>query len=511
MSYLSRANRFIVEKNFEAAETLLKKALKENPKFYIYYLKLAMIFSMTNRLEEAEKHVMRAWELNNNSLTLSYVLDLQSKLGKNIIEVVGDERTELSEFKKRAASNIESLKRKLNFYVPRYKYLQLFSPALSLANFGRKALEIKSELKSDVYLSLLPNSLSAAFNLADAFGEGKIICDNVENVDRDKHSLPPSYSPQVMRIYNQMCYGAQMQCDKLMTVSNALAKDLKRFSKPTLTLINSRAYERIIPSNKLKEKFGLNDDARIVFASGNAVSGFEPILEALAGLPENYILIGFIRVKPDSYFEKIKSLILELNLTHRVFINDFVPYEELIDFAQQAHVGVTIADESNPNAAVALPNRFFDYLCAEIPIVMHAMPDVVELTRKYNIGKTVYKTTAENWRLAIEEVVENQALYKPNVRRAKSEICWESQEKELYEFMGKPTSVTMFGIRDLTQYQRFKRIAKTLINYGCKVKMFTLSKATEYSAVIPGVDYYIINDLNDPDSKATKLDFCERL
>jgi glycosyltransferase involved in cell wall biosynthesis len=368
-------------------------------------------------------------------------------------------------------------------------HLGLYRQGLLADAASRRA----EELRADCYLALLPSSLPAAFELRRQFG-GLVVCDCVENVEVDKHSLPPRWNPITLQMVNHLAHGSLAVADKLVTIGGALARTLERFGRPTFVLRNFRQFEEPVANDELRRACGLAPGDVLLFASGNVVVGFEPVLEALHSLPEKFHLAALVRLKPESYEAFILQRIQDLGLQHRVHLLPFVPYERLAGTAAGADIGLITSDISNPNGAVALPNRCFDYLTAGLPVVAPAMPDVVELVDKHGFGRIVPDASAAQWSSEIARVADSLEAYRERARTARRELTWESQEESFYDFLGRPKSVTMIGFRDLTQYQRYLRLIRTLRRFDCTVKLAFFSLEPDRSALREDATFYFTSN-----------------
>lgn len=366
------------------------------------------------------------------------------------------------------------------------------------------ALRIGDELQADVYLCLLPSCAPAGFALQDVYG-GKVICDNVENIDVDKQTVAPVHPKSIVRMANHAALGALFACDKLMTVGTELAKTLERYERPTLVIENYRNYEKVTPEAETLQEWGLPSNAKILFTCGSIVEGFENVLGGLSLLPEEYHLVALSRFPVKAQEDEFISLIDKLGISHRVHLKDFVPYERLAPVAANCHLGLIVNSVENPNASVGLPNRFFDFLAADLPIVATAMPDVARLIDEHGLGEVVFDNNAEVWREKVLEASKNHDQLKGNVAKAKRVLAWENKEQELYDFLDKPKRVTMIGFRDLSRYQRFRRMAKTLVSMGVEVNMLFFSKTPDTENLVDGVNYRYVDSMLQPDVPIQKL------
>lgn len=370
---------------------------------------------------------------------------------------------------------------------------------------GRLALKVKDELKADAYISLLPCNLTSAFMLRSETGSGLVVCDNVENVDHRKHTVAPSVDAHVLEAYYQLDRGGLMDSDRLVSVGDEIDKSLSSLQSPRFVYENFRNRSEIPTNTEMRDEFGIPEDHLVIVLSGSVIEGIELLLEAMSQMRETIHLVGLVRFPVQSFEKKILRLIKDLNLSPRVHFRDFLPYDMLHSYLSSADIGIISNAVSNPNAAVGLPNRLFDFLGAGIPVVSTAMPDVKRILEKYQCGAVVDLPTADSWVSSLSKVAENLETYGGGVSRAREELCWESKEDAFYDFIGKPKVVTFLALRDLTRYQRYIRMAKSLQKEECKVNFFFLYKSNSPGTIVEGVNYFTFSNLNDSDAEILRL------
>lgn len=382
----------------------------------------------------------------------------------------------------------EAMTEKSDLYSRASPYLAVFRQGLLHDEISKSDVD----LAADCYLALLPSSVPAALQLKRAHG-GMVVCDCVENVEVEKHSLAPRIHSPALELVNLAAYGSLLSSDRLMTVSDAVGQTLTRFGRPVRVVPNYRRFEEPEPAGELRDMCGLSAGDVLLYASGNVVMGFEPLLEALARLPAHIHLATMIRISPAEYHARIMALTDRLGLAGRVHFLPFVPYEKLAGIAADADVGVIILDSGNPNHAVSLPNRFFDYLTSGLPMVAPPLPEVAGLLGTHGCGVTLAAETPEGWLAALRQVLADRARYQAATIEARRKITWESNEDELFEFLGRPQRLTMLGFRDLSRYQRFQRIARTLSDHGTRIKAVFLS-ADPLPTSVENAEFYHFED-----------------
>ena len=368
------------------------------------------------------------------------------------------------------------------------KYYSLFWQGI----LADEALKSDADLGADVYLSLLPSTVPAARSLQRLHG-GRVICDCVENVEVERQSLAPKISPVTLDMINLAGYGALSSVDGLMTVSHEVGKTLQRFGPPVRVQPNYRRFETPPRSGLLRRKFGIPDNARVLVATGGIVGGFEDVVEAMTLLPEDVHLVAFVKISPPEYADRIASLVEELGLGGRVHIAGFVPYEELSSLIADADAGLVVLDTGNPNHLVSLPNRIFDFTTSGTAFVTPDLPEISRFVEEHRCGVVLSDTSAAAWAQAILSLLVDLDRYRAAILQARQEATWESTEDDLVEYLGNPTSVTMIGFRDLSRYQRFLRIARTLTARGIKVKAVFFSNSP-LPVSLENTEFYYFSD-----------------
>lgn len=370
--------------------------------------------------------------------------------------------------------------------------------------FSEHIESIGESLAADAYICLLPDSVLAGVALREQFG-GIVVCDQVENIRVDRQTVAPALPQSVLRLANHAAVGALSDCDRIMTIGNELGKRLASYEKPLFVLENFRLFEEPSPDYGFFRNLGIPSDATIVLLSGSVVEGYRPFLTGFAQLPNTYHAVALCNFPRQSDRDAANILIKDLGLGGRVYLRDQVPYEDLLGIASAAHIGAITNSVENPNAAVGLPNRFFDFLAAGLPVVSTNMPDVAHLVEKYDVGEIVSDESPERWSEAITQVSNRSDEIRANVRQANLELRWESREEELVDFLSAPRKVTILSFRDPTRDQRPRRIARTLTRRGIDVDFFFESRNPDFTRPVPGARYFWVEDVSLPFSKVMQF------
>ncbi len=86
----------------------------------------------------------------------------------------------------------------------------------------------------------------------------------------------------------------------------------------------------------------------------------------------------------------------------------------------------------------SLPNKFFDYLKAGIPVLSSKAVEIKGIIEKYNVGDFIDNFEPRQIAEKIESISNNIDVYKQwklNTVRAANELCWDNEEIKLKDFM----------------------------------------------------------------------------
>jgi glycosyltransferase involved in cell wall biosynthesis len=100
-----------------------------------------------------------------------------------------------------------------------------------------------------------------------------------------------------------------------------------------------------------------------------------PLLAAISGLNRIHMTI----IGDGEDMQKLRRMVRETNMGNVTFTG-YIPYEAVAMELSTKHIGI------NPQIASSIPNKFFDYLAAGLPILVLGQNDAAEFVRYNNIG-----------------------------------------------------------------------------------------------------------------------------
>lgn len=201
---------------------------------------------------------------------------------------------------------------------------------------------------------------------------------------------------------------------------------------------------RNIPRRKEKVNYvsraelGLPSDKHILLLQGAGINldrGAEEMVEAMKYLPINYL---FVIVGGGDVFEKLKEIISTNQLESKVLIKGKIPYQELVQYTHAADLGLSLDKNTNLNYEYSLPNKLFDYLHHETPVLASNLTEIRKIIEEHEVGWILKNHNPETIANQIQEIFEDMSNFekkKGNTSAAAEKLTWENEElvlKQIY-------------------------------------------------------------------------------
>jgi glycogen(starch) synthase len=185
----------------------------------------------------------------------------------------------------------------------------------------------------------------------------------------------------------------------------------------------------------LRADAGLAADVPLVVYSGKVDRdrGISDLVAALAYLPAQVHVVLITNRRPtDSYLAALRTRIGAGGGADRLRTVPYVQPRQLVGYLSEATVGFAGFSHIG-NHEVALPNKFFDYLHAGVPMVVSDLQLLGPLVRRLGVGEVYTFADPVDLAAAIERVLADHARYAeatndPELRR---QYSWQAQEPAL--------------------------------------------------------------------------------
>jgi len=219
--------------------------------------------------------------------------------------------------------------------------------------------------------------------------------------------------------------------DEVICVSDAIAHEyvkLYNIKKPAIVL-NTPSYKEVEKKDIFREKLNISKNKTIFLYQGSISKGrgVEVIVDSFSNLEDCNAVIVFM-----GYGDLEKYIKEKAEKEENIYFYPAVSPDVLLDYTSSADFGIATIEDSCLSYRYCLPNKMFEYLMANIPLIVSDLPEMKKIVEKYNIGVVAKENTYKGLQLAIEEAIalEKDQLFK-NIQQAKERYNWEEQEKVL--------------------------------------------------------------------------------
>ncbi|GLV60201.1 glycosyl transferase [Dictyobacter sp. S3.2.2.5] len=214
---------------------------------------------------------------------------------------------------------------------------------------------------------------------------------------------------------------------------------------PVLILRHIPPSRACVRNTRLQQKLGLPEHMRIALYQGNLQSdrGLEALVFAAPYLKPDIVIV----LMGDGYDETLdilRDLIQYDQLEDRVKLLPAVPYAELLDWTSSADLGLLLLPPFHSlSIRYCLPNKFFEYLAAGLPILSSRLPAIAEMIHQYRVGQILDDFSPVRIARAINTLISDrdrwQTLHDNALSAVAQGLTWEEESKkliDLYQHIG---------------------------------------------------------------------------
>ena len=232
--------------------------------------------------------------------------------------------------------------------------------------------------------------------------------------------------PAIKKIWMGIEKKAVPQYKAGYTVSASIAREFeKRYNVHYGVIRNLTLLRNDIPA--------IPDRTFILYQGAvNEARCFESLIPAMKQVNAKLVICG-----DGNFMQQLKGLIRENHVSDKVELRGMLSPEELWQISLHARVGITIIENNGLNQYFSLPNKFFDYIHAEIPQVAVNYPEYRAINEQFEVAVLLDHTEPEIIAAAINNLLSNDVLYKrlrENCLKARQMLNWQQEEKKLVNF-----------------------------------------------------------------------------
>ncbi len=165
----------------------------------------------------------------------------------------------------------------------------------------------------------------------------------------------------------------------------------------------------------------------------NPGRGLKPMIRSLKFINNvDLIIIGYGKVE-----QELKDFVSKEKMNERVYFLGRISREKLANYTKKATLGIVLEEPLGKSFEYSLPNKLFDYIHAELPIVAGNLPEISKVITEFKVGITIEDYSPENIAKNVNSVLNDPVLLsqiKENQKKAKEILCWENESKKLEEY-----------------------------------------------------------------------------
>ncbi len=302
----------------------------------------------------------------------------------------------------------------------------LFYAEYNLRLFLKLLFTKKDILVANDLDTLLPNFLiSKLFHKKLVYDSHELFTEIAELTDR----------PRIRKVWLGIETYIFPKLKNVYTVNDSIASIYKNKYKVDVRVVRNIAPKLIHKEVDILLSKKVKGNQKMLILQGSGINMDRGAEEAIQMMQYLEGVILYI-IGGGDIFESLKELVLILNLEKKVFIKDKMPYNALLEYTKIADLGLSLDKGTNLNYEYSLPNKVFDYIQAQIPLLVSNRKEVARLITQNDIGMVV---TSENPEIIAANVMEaltntqRYARWKENLIEAAKNYHWEKEQKVLKE------------------------------------------------------------------------------
>lgn len=218
---------------------------------------------------------------------------------------------------------------------------------------------------------------------------------------------------------------------QVFVVSQGIKEQYHRmYPKAKVELImNAPHLQSFEKKETFRSHFGIRADQHIFLYQGGLLPsrGVECLLNVFSAMTNDQQVIVFMGFGPLT--EKIKSA---AQTSKNIYYHEAVPYNKIVDYTSSADIGLITTQNVALNNYYCLPNKMFEYIHAEIPIVTNNLYDCRKIVEGHQIGTVIEQFNEPGVLEAIQKIHGmNLNEIKDRMKDIKNKYCWQNEEKKL--------------------------------------------------------------------------------
>ncbi|WEJ63145.1 glycosyltransferase family 4 protein [Thiomicrorhabdus lithotrophica] len=219
--------------------------------------------------------------------------------------------------------------------------------------------------------------------------------------------------------------------DAVITVSESIAEAYQRIykiKKPDIVL-NCPLYRSEDKQDLFREYFGLKKHQVIFLYQGRLSQGrgVERLLDAFSSLGSDKAVLVCM-----GYGPLCDEIVKRAANSANIFFHEAVSTDVLLSYTSSADFGISLIEDSCLSYRYCLPNKMFEYLMADLPVLVSNLIEMQRLVEDYKVGFVIEGESQPELTAAINKCLTSEKnTFQESIMQAKKVFNWENQEAVL--------------------------------------------------------------------------------
>lgn len=220
---------------------------------------------------------------------------------------------------------------------------------------------------------------------------------------------------------------------EMITVNESIAKIFNDQYKINTSVVRNVPQKRETLNALSRIELGLEAHQKMLIIQGSGLNVQRGIEEAVMAMAQIDNAILFL-VGDGDVIPNVKKLVAQNALQDKVRFVSRLPYQELMRYTAAADLGLALDKPLSLNYQLALPNKVFDYIQGQTPILASPLIEIKNLIETYDCGEILETVSPECIAKSINQLFDNPerlAQLKKNCVTAAQREHWDKDQETL--------------------------------------------------------------------------------
>jgi glycosyltransferase involved in cell wall biosynthesis len=202
--------------------------------------------------------------------------------------------------------------------------------------------------------------------------------------------------------------------------------------KNTLVIRNLPTFNKSTSKVDFYSKYNIDKSKKILLYQGVVVHGrgLKMIFELLKRTDDYVLSI----LGDGEHLDYYKNLAESLRIDDKVIFVGKVSQEDLISYTSSAFLGLSLIENLSLSYYYALPNKLFEYIMAEVPVIVTDLPQMKSIVDEFKVGFVIEENDIDSLEKILKNLSSDINIYnelKHNCKKASEILNWNNEFKNL--------------------------------------------------------------------------------